>query len=181
MKLYVKDGKVMFDYEGEQSDMFTYDSFGFRYLGKGKREFTETGDPNDDWQQLSAAVQRCEYAPVDIDEEIYTFMAEYKRKRDEFIAECMARRKAEEEVRRRTEEWELRKRRGCRGCSELRCVGADDYICRHTGAELDIENKPGYCGMVYVLFNYEPRPCEGCKYEVKEEGNEHPEADKHTA
>ena len=191
MKLYVKDGRLRFDYEFGQTDIFTDGDFDFTYVGKGQREYVPSHInykglryPYEmDWAVLSAYVELCKGKGVTITPEAQRYIDEFKIKaeadtarRESDEAERAARRLREEKAAR----WKLIQKHGCRGCAMLRQT-EDDYVCKHTGDILPIENKPQYYEGVYYLFNYEPFPCEGCKYKYEEESDELAETDKHTA
>ena len=76
----------------------------------------------------------------------------------------------------KTEYWRSLCRHGCKGCSELRCLGDDDYECGATGDSLEVRNMPEYRGKVYQLFNYVPLPTDDCPFNInktKETDYEH--------
>ena len=177
MRLYEKNGKLYFDYEGEYSDIFSFGDYGFKYLGRGLRVFEPPygdGDVAPSTQNsdlIQSAFKACREARVTITAKAEAYAAELKalgeKQRPELIAARNAeeeRKRAEEERRRKAEAWELRKKCGCRGCKAL-CRDGDDYFCQHAGKYLDEENRPRSYGGTYYLFNFVPLPCEGCMHQ----------------
>lgn len=175
MKLYEKDGKLFFDYEGTRSDMFTFSTFGFKYLGDGLRVFEPTGDLDEDSDQLYLLLSRCEIEDIEVTDGVRKAYEELKQRADEAQAKRAEEWKAKREREERKARWALIQKHGCKGCDELRRWN-DDHICAYTKKILEEKNIAKQCGMyaacaggVYHPFAIAPYPCEGCKHEFKEE------------
>lgn len=188
MKLYAKDNKLYFDYEGKQSELFSYDDFAFKYLGGGLREFVPSGNAEYDYYLLNLVEINCSHVGVKICSSAEEVISGYKtaaqaerQKRLAAEAERAKEEAARAERERKASRWQLIQKHGCQGCSKLSKVGDDDYICKHTGQSLEVKNNPCFYNGMYYLFNYVPCPCEGCLYKFEEEKNELTKTDKYSA
>ena len=175
MKLYLKDGKVMFDYEGEISDIFSFNACGFKLLPGGVREFVPTGDVNDDYDQLSLALLCCENDNVEIDKAVVDYVDVLKAGHEKFLAERLAERERQQAIEKAKKKWEHLNTYGCGMCSDLKRWN-DDHICAYTKKVLEEKSISKTAGKAAAAFNgvfyacaIAPYPCEGCKFEFKEE------------
>ena len=175
MKLYVKDGKIFFDYEGEHSDVFSYNAFGFRLRADGLREFVPTGDLKDDFDQLSLAVITCESYNVNIDGAVVAHVNELKSEYDKYLAERKAELERQQVLEKMKAHWEYIQKFGCGKCNELRRWN-DDHVCLCAGKVVEEKCIAETVGRgaavkngVFYPFAVAPYPCEGCKFEYKEE------------
>lgn len=175
MKLYEKDGKLFFDYEGTRSDLFTFGTYGFKHIGNGLRVFVPTSDAQDDITQLSLLLDVCKYEDITVTDGAKAAYEKMKQEAEELRQRLLKEREAERERQERKARWELIQKYGCKGCSELRRWN-DDHVCAYTKKILDERNIAETRGMyaacaggVYHPFAIAPYPCEGCKHEFKEE------------
>lgn len=172
MKVFAKDNELFFDYEGERSSIFSFSTFGFEYLGGGIRKFKPTGNPEEDYSNLSLAFYNFKHDNVKVEENVEAVLERYKAENDRAEAARAAEVAALRERQAKAAKWKLIKSHGCRGCPKLVQTGDDDYVCKATGELLPIENKPQYYEGVYYLFNYEPFPCDGCAFKYEEANDE---------
>ncbi len=109
---------------------------------------------------------------IEVDDSFNKFL----RKVDSRYKELYEIEKAKAEQRKLAEHWKYLCKRGCKGCSNLRCIGDDDYECGATGDCLEVKNVPERFGKVYQLFNYIPFPTDDCPFntnKTKETDYEH--------
>lgn len=193
MKLYVKDGRLRFDYEYQSDIKHLHENGGdYDFMGMiaSRRQYPFPHKdrwwkyPHEDiYSQLKQHIEHCKKIGVNITPEAQAYIDDLKAKAE---ADKQKRERAEADLEALREtakakaKWSLIRKHGCKGCAMLRQT-EDDYVCKHTGDILPIENKPQYYEGVYYLFNYEPFPCEGCKYKYEEGSDELAETDKHTA
>ncbi len=188
MKLYLEDGEVYFDYS--EVDMKAALDNGTtqarRFLLETECGWDKTLRPQvvrmthdyQEWQSEygNACRQRylvgnCYYTAlnkslVEVSDEIKSYM-------DELDEECARLKEIEwkkTEERERAEKWKSICKKGCKDCEH--CVRrGDDFICRDSGVDLETKNVPRFKNGVYQLFNYEPFPTGGCKYEYEQGDN----------
>lgn len=184
MKLYMKDGRLRFDYEFEQSNIFTDNDFDFTYLGKGIREYIpfHVGDKSciypyeEDWAVLGTCVRICRDKGVTITPEAQAYIDEFRAKAEADIErheEDKARQKALLESAKAKQEWQRRCKNGCRGCAYLRydtdmpwCKASHHILEEKNIADMKKADSYDNDGVFHIL-NFEPFPDDGCPFKTE--------------
>lgn len=183
MKLYTKDGRLRFDYEHQQTDIFVGGDFDFSYIGHGQREYIpyysslkdEPYPYERDWAVLKACVEVCKAQGVEITPDAQTYIDDFKAKGEADAAkheEAAARYKAQKELVERKKKWLLCVNNGCKYCPNLR-YDTDMPWCKATHHKLeeknaaDIKKLNSVVDGVYHIFMWIPFPDDNCPFKTE--------------
>ena len=181
MKLYMKDGRLRFDYEYQSDIKRLYENGGdydFMNMISSRRQYpfphkTRWWEyPHEDiYSQLERHIEHCKKIGVTITSEAQAYIDDLKAKAEADTARREAdeaRQKALYESAKAKREWQRRCTNGCRGCANLRYDAGMPW-CKATHHILedkniaDMKKADSYDDEgVFHLFNFEPFPDEGC-------------------
>ena len=184
MKLYVKDGRLRFDYEFQSDIKHLYENGGaYDFMGMiaSRRHYPFPHKdrwweyPHEDiYSQLKRHIEHCKKIGVNITPEAQAYIDDLKAKAE---ADKLKRERAEADLEALREtakakaKWALIRKHGCKGCSNLkRCE--DDYYCAATKELLEEKEvarqsgvMPYYGGMCYPYL-LAPYPSDTCPFKA---------------
>ena len=187
MRLYEKNGKLYFDYENAEENIFENEDYYFFYKGRGIREYDRwfvkfgVDYPYEaDWKKLGEFVELCEAKGVTITPSAQKYIAEFKAKAEAEKAEHEAYMVAQRALVRSAsakKEWASKQKNGCSSypCCPNLYYDLDVPKCRCGGnpAEKNIATNPKYrhaCfhGEVNNIFVFKAFPGDTCPLRTDE-------------
>lgn len=164
MRLYEKNGKLYFDYENAEENIFEDEDYFFFYKGRGIREYVpwfsqfNVDYPHEaDWVKLGEFAELCKAKGVTITPSAQKYIAEFRAKAEAEKAEHDAHKAAQRALIKRAsakKEWASKQKNGCSAypcCPNLYYEG-DVPKCKCDGnpAEKNVGTDPKY---MYACFN----------------------------
>lgn len=167
MKICILDGIIVCSLENRNSEFLSETSGCFDDFHEYNLKL-RTDDFRTEFNSLKTIIIAADKHGIEVSKavrKIYHLYSEWQGNIEREREEQRRIEAIEAEERKKREEWLSLQKNGCRGCENCRAISLDDdYKCLASGDMLPVENRPGYEGLTYHLFNLKPFPTDGCPY-----------------